>query len=507
MKKSTKKKFISNVLSNYCVSVVSIVSGLVFTPYLLHKLGGEAYGLWGVIGSIIGFSSLADLGLSGAVVKYTAQYHSKRDHEQLNRLVSTALVLYLAIAALFGTAILIITPFLNSLLKIPDNLAGIAVMVFLIYGLSSSLNFPLSVISNYTIGIQRYDVRNGLGVIATLLNITMSIFWLEQGLGLIGVALASITSNLFLFVILTWFIFQKQEQPPVPSWQLVDWVTVRKLVKYGASSFIVIICGTLSWNIDSLVIGTFIGVAAVTPYLLSVKLTGILSTLVWSIIHVLIPIFSVDQEVGDMGRVRQIYIFSLKAVLFISLLPGLFLLTRGDLILQLWIGAHSQDTTFVLRLLAIAVLIQLPSDVTLAMLLGHAQQRLFFGWIIFEAIANLLLSIALVQIVGIPGAALGTLVTVSLTSGVIKPVIGCKYLGLSPAVHFELIVRALSTLVLPAFMLSFVPNIPNSLSDLLIGGFWGFTSAIAYLAGAITFLLSDTERTQIFKRFKSLRLI
>ena len=51
-----------NVVLIYGVYAATLVSGLVVTPIILGVLGTEQFGIWALIGSILGFIGLLDFG-------------------------------------------------------------------------------------------------------------------------------------------------------------------------------------------------------------------------------------------------------------------------------------------------------------------------------------------------------------------------------------------------------------------------------------------------------------
>ncbi len=59
--------------------------GLLVLPFNLAHLGKAAYGLWVLTTSITAYFSVLDLGYSGALVKFVAQYRAKTGHARAER--------------------------------------------------------------------------------------------------------------------------------------------------------------------------------------------------------------------------------------------------------------------------------------------------------------------------------------------------------------------------------------------------------------------------------------
>src|SRR5450755_2807636 len=58
---------VQNVLSNWLALAVTTVVGFFLSPFVVHRLGNLAYGVWVIIGSLVSYMGLLDLGLRGAV--------------------------------------------------------------------------------------------------------------------------------------------------------------------------------------------------------------------------------------------------------------------------------------------------------------------------------------------------------------------------------------------------------------------------------------------------------
>lgn len=475
--------------------LVSIISGVLYTPYMLYKLGNETYGVWGIIGSILGYATLADLGLSGAVVKYTAEFRSAAEQAKINRLLSTAITCYMIIGLACIGVTLIVSPVVVPLFNIPPALHQIIVLVFILLGINAGINFPLSVISNYILGIGRYDVRNAITLLTTLLNIGLSILFLESGYGLVGITAATILTSVAVFMSMYWFIFKLSGEPIAVSIRAIDRSMIKLIFNYGTSFSVINLTGMISWQSDNIVVGKIIGINGVTPYVLATKVREMLSRLVWAFLSVLIPTFSSIQTLEDRERVHQLYFLALRVVVFATFPLGLLLILKSDVVLSYWVHLRSADANLVLSFLAFAAVIHLPSNVGLVALLGSAQHKGLSKLSVVDALLNLGLSIIFTLFLGVPGAALGTAVTVILTSGIGVPVIACRELEIPVQRHFVVMGKAFLALGIPMLILLVFPLdvASNPVLLLVLLSLYGLTYAIGFLCLA----LSKEERISI----------
>ena len=90
------RQILKNAASNYGRMVVGIVTTLLLTLLVLHKLGAEAYGLWTLTLAVAGYFSLVDLGITGAAIRYITQYRALQDWPNLNKTIGSTLFCYIA---------------------------------------------------------------------------------------------------------------------------------------------------------------------------------------------------------------------------------------------------------------------------------------------------------------------------------------------------------------------------------------------------------------------------
>src|ERR1700757_4019054 len=105
MTKIDKVALFKNVGSSWFALGINVLTGIFLSPYILHHLGDEAFGLWVLIFSVTGYYGLFDLGIRSSIIRYVAKYSTVAEHDELNRLINTALFSYSGI----GTVALLIT--------------------------------------------------------------------------------------------------------------------------------------------------------------------------------------------------------------------------------------------------------------------------------------------------------------------------------------------------------------------------------------------------------------
>ncbi|PYX34646.1 MAG: hypothetical protein DMG81_19670, partial [Acidobacteria bacterium] len=74
-----KTEIIKNVGSSWFSLGVSVLVGIFLSPFILHRLGDTAFGIWVLIFSVTGYYGLFDLGIRSSVIRYVSTYTATGD--------------------------------------------------------------------------------------------------------------------------------------------------------------------------------------------------------------------------------------------------------------------------------------------------------------------------------------------------------------------------------------------------------------------------------------------
>src|SRR3990170_512279 len=74
--------------------VAGVLISLVLTPFILFKVGIEAYGVYALVTALVSYTSMLDLGIPTALSKYFAEYETTDQKEKMQKSVTTAFVTF-----------------------------------------------------------------------------------------------------------------------------------------------------------------------------------------------------------------------------------------------------------------------------------------------------------------------------------------------------------------------------------------------------------------------------
>src|SRR6202043_2400073 len=140
---SLKTRALKNVASSWTGLAVNIAVGFFLSPFILHHLGDEAFGLWVLIFSITGYYGIFDFGIRSSLIRYVSKFQAVGDTDQLARVVNTSLFVYSLIAAILVVPTVVGAIYVDRIFHIPAAFLRDARVLFLMVGCSLSLGFPL----------------------------------------------------------------------------------------------------------------------------------------------------------------------------------------------------------------------------------------------------------------------------------------------------------------------------------------------------------------------------
>ena len=403
------RHIVRNVLSNWFAMAAGMAVAFFLSPFLVHRLGNVAYGVWILAISSISYFGLLDLGLRNSVTMFVSKGHTTGDHEGASEVLSAALWVRVQIAALvlvLSGALAVVFPMI---FRVPPTLTVEARSVILLMGLSFAIYMSIGVFGGVLSALNRYDLYTLVVLMQLTLRVIGVVFVLRTGHGIVAIAccelFATTVGNVLFFYVARRIYPELTIGLKKPNWEVL-----KKIWSYSAYVFLIMVAIQLIYQTDNLVVGTFVSASAVTFYSIGNSLCRYTQQLVGAMTATFTPSASTYDAAGDTSGLRSLYFNGTRATLAVSLPILITLIIRGCNFIGLWIGPqYSRTSGTVLVILATSLLFSLQNTPASSIALGVEKHKTVAKWAVAEAIANLTLSIVLARKFGIYGVAMGTL--------------------------------------------------------------------------------------------------
>jgi O-antigen/teichoic acid export membrane protein len=268
-------KLVRNTLASGVGSVGGILIGLLLTPFLIDRLGFEAYGVWALALTLTfagGYASLSDLGIEGATVRYVAESSADGDTSALNRTVCASLVVFCTIGLILAPIAALLAHPLVLLLGVSPHLRGAAGACFALAGAQLAFELPTRAFVSVLTGTQSYVAYQGVELGRALLQAALYVTVLLLGWGITGLAGALAASS--LATLLAYWILAYRVVPGLRANPLAARRSeLARLARFGGETFTLRLVSTVYNQMDRMIVGIALGPRAVGLYEIANKIS------------------------------------------------------------------------------------------------------------------------------------------------------------------------------------------------------------------------------------------
>lgn len=423
-------RILRNIFSNGASYLVTAVVGFTLSPVVVHSLGNTGYGLWTLVLSLTGYFGLLDLGIRSSVGRFVARHIALKDHLSVNRTLNTAFAILACGGALALLATLAMALFFFDSFKVEPQYQVSGRIALAITGLNMACVLPLGIFTSLLVALERYDVLGGITIVGELTRAVLVLASLKAGYGLVTLALIG-----FLVVVLQYSAIILTARRFFPELRfgagLVDRQMCRSLFGFGVYRFIWIVANQLIFYSDSVVIGVYLNAAAITPYAIAGSLINYGRNVVSLVTDTFYPTAARMDAEGDMAGLRRLLIQGTRVSLLVALPLCLGFIFLGKQFIVLWMGKNYASSAAFLIVLTIPQFGSMSQYISSLVLAGMARHRALAFFIMAEGIANLALSIYLVQRMGVVGVAWGTVIPDLICTTLVVPVYALRCIKMS----------------------------------------------------------------------------
>ncbi len=193
---------------SYFALAVSILMGLLYTPWMKNKIGIENYGLYTLATSLISIFML-DFGLGSAVSRFVCKYRAEGDIQSANNIMGIIYKLYIAIDIIIVFVLIILFFFLEN---IYTSLTSTEIEQFkILYLIVSAFNivaFPFSPLNGVLNAFEKFIQLKFCDLFSKLFTVICVVIALSVSSNVVVVVGANILSS-FLTIIVKIVITKK----------------------------------------------------------------------------------------------------------------------------------------------------------------------------------------------------------------------------------------------------------------------------------------------------------
>lgn len=318
-------------------TTVGIIVGFLMMPFLIGTLGKDLYGLWVVVGSVVGTYYLLDMGFSQAVTRFVTKYIHQQRYADANRIINTALVIY----GVLGLLVFIVScafAFFGANHLVEDSEQVTLVQtILLIAGLQLAIEFPSKAFPGVVSAYMRFDWVAKVRTVKTVADALLIYYFVSNGYGLIAMACIGFVSGLAstaIYVVMVNKLFSHMEY----GRQYVSISTLKGVYSFSKWVFVLDLNTMLRDKMDIWFIAFYLGPSVLTVYYVAIRLVDYAISFLTQATSMTGPIFTeyYAKEQWEPLRIALVRFIKLDAVLACIFIIGFILV--GELFISLWMG-------------------------------------------------------------------------------------------------------------------------------------------------------------------------
>lgn len=409
------KTVLKNVASSWVGLGSQILVTLLLTPFVIAKLGAEAYGIWLLMQGFVGYYGFVDMGLRAGLTQSITRRIAEDDVDGVRRHIAAASPILGGLALVIMSVALAVCFLLPHFVEMSEDLASQIWLVVLFQAFGAAVKMPIQPFGAVLVGIQRYDIANAIGVLTRVLFALLTWFALGAGAGLIGLSIVLMATNCIDSLIR--MVAARRLLPGIRGAGFtLDRGELREIANVGVWNFLIGISKQFIYFSDAIVVGILFSAKAVTPYGIAASLVDYGNKVIVSGTKVLFPTIAHLLKNGSIEEQRSLYVTATRATLGISsaiVTIGIIWITP---FLEVWLESSPDkdmilaDAPYVFLVLGVAFAFVGFQRVGIQFLLAKQRLRLVATLMIVEALVNLVLSLVLGRTFGVIGVAYGTLI-------------------------------------------------------------------------------------------------
>lgn len=449
------RKAMINVVVSILTFILGFLPGFIVRKIFLDTLGTELLGLNSLYTNIIGYLSIVEMGIGTAIIFSLYKPFAEGDKTKIKGYLNYYSKFYKVAGLIILILGLLLVPILKVFIKDNINMkdASIYFILFLINTYISYLfSYKLCILNvaqeGYKISIATTISKILVAILQALLLIKYSSLYIY--------ILIQIVINLIYYILMNLYIDKKY------NWlkNIKGKISLEEkdsLIKNVKALFLHKIGSIVVFGTDNLVISAFINLCAVSKVnsynMIISAVQGIIGNSMNAITPSIGNLLVEDNKKLAYTVHKRIFFLNFWVVSFIII----SLFNTITQFVKLWLGDTQILSEFTISIILVNTYFQLMRSSVERFKDGSGNYYQDRYAAFFEAIINLIVSIMLVNIIGLPGVFLGTFISNISVVFWIKPKITYKYVFEKPLKdYFKMYFKYLLIAIIPLIITNFL---------------------------------------------------
>jgi O-antigen/teichoic acid export membrane protein len=381
------RRLLQNVSAEAGARVFYLATRFFIPPFVLARVGMEAYGLYGTLFVLVAYFGMSAIGFSSAYIKYVAESQANGETARANRLLSSGFTLMSAIGLLGFGAFLACWPRVEAWMKVPEHLrADARSLAFLIIGTFFAY-LALSVFRDTLTGIQQIAVIQRVWIVSFLVETALIFALVGNGWGLSGLGISfSVRTAIELAA---HYRLAKERIP----WLRIRWVrpdrdSLRLLLNFGGIVQLNAMLSIFLNSVERVIATPLLGLAASGLLDLGKRFPSMATSIPSSFASSVLPAAAELHANGaNKESITGLYLHTARLMNAVSGLLFAFLACFATFCLSVWLGKLPEGAAVLVVLFALSSQVHLLTGPGTSILKAIGKPKMEFHYSLANVVA------------------------------------------------------------------------------------------------------------------------
>lgn len=427
------------------------------TPMMIIVFGKGNFGVYKIVISTTTYFMLLDMGMHNVIIKYISKYKYNGDIKSQNKYLGLVQNFYIVISLLILILSIILYKFIPVVFCNSLTLGEIRLFlkIFVILTANSMVIMIFNVYAGVIKAYEKFIFFKTVELVKNIVRATIIYILLLNDLNVVSIVVVDFGMNLLGGFINFIYVFHKLKlKPEIKYIKMND---MKEVLSYSSFIFINMIALQLFWSSDNIILGMLTSSVSVTIYSAGTMVNGYFQSFAGVFSEFLMP--SAVRMVEENKSREELSLEMARIGRYIFIFLGLILVGfafLGDKFMVLWLGKDFQLAYL------ISLIVMIPQIFTYSQYFGagvmwaknkHKRRALVM---LLDALLNVGITIILVNIIGILGAAIGTSFAYVIGYLVYTTWYYHRHVGLDMVLFTKELLRKISVAYIPILLISYL---------------------------------------------------
>ena len=359
MASETSSRVTRNAIALAIRMILVTMVGLYTSRVILEALGVDDFGIYGVIGGVVGLAGFLNTSMGGATSRFITYELGVNNDEKLRKIFATSLIIHFILAMIVVVlAETIGLWFVNTKMNFPSERMTAVNVLYQFTILTMIVNFTQVPYSATIMAHEKMSIYAYLEFINACLKlgaVYLVIIFKWDKLILYAVLVFCIST----LVALLYRLYCTRNYPEARAKLKIDRETMRQMVKFSGFDLYGNMCGAVRYQGMPLILNIFFGVVANAASTISMAVATAIKGLTTSIIQAFRPQVIKRYATGEIATMESIMMKANQFTLLAFAAVGVPVFFEASNVLKIWLGQVPPYSVEFLRLILISAFVEI----------------------------------------------------------------------------------------------------------------------------------------------------